>query len=506
MPMSPRLLRPRAAAFAGFDPRSISGLTLWLDAADASSVVLDANSRVSAWNDKSGNGRHFTQTSAAARPRYNTTVNGRQVIRALSTEGNPSLTRPGAANAELGGPGGATLLFVFNLPSESASYTISFFGDAPNNFDRFSDGATYASRLRGSLRAGSFALGMPTSGTCLHAIISDVSSGNQTFRRQPFLTTASTSAIGQALDYSGWLSKTSQTYTIGAGGPFLHCEILFYNRPLSSIEIAAVEDYLMTKWGLNSPPAYADADVNNYIIAVETADRGRLETGVRDAINDFIVGCKADGVWPAIKASCILMGARTLSGALTPLAGSAPTNSNFVSGDYNRKTGLVGNGTNKALNTNRNQNADPQNNFHMAVYVTTAATSSAGVFPVYIGHAGGEPGSSQVFRNENNGSLRGRNRAGDFQVSANGGVTGLLAHSRASSGSVNVIASGAVSSISSVSGVPFSGNSHVFYNGMSGVTFANGRLAFYSVGESLSLSSLNSRIDTLYAAIGAAIP
>jgi hypothetical protein len=32
MPMNPRLLRPRAS---GFDPRSISGLALWLDAADA---------------------------------------------------------------------------------------------------------------------------------------------------------------------------------------------------------------------------------------------------------------------------------------------------------------------------------------------------------------------------------------------------------------------------------------------------------------------------------------
>jgi hypothetical protein len=35
---------------------------------------------------------------------------------------------------------------------------------------------------------------------------------------------------------------------------------------------------------------------------------------------------------------------------------------------------------------------------------------------------------------------------------------------------------------------------------------SNGRLAFYSIGESLALASLDSRITALYNAIGAAIP
>jgi hypothetical protein len=84
-----------------------------------------------------------------------------------------------------------------------------------------------------------------------------------------------------------------------------------------------------------------------------------------------VIGCKQDGIWTAIKASCILAGARTLTGALVPLAGTAPTNFNFVDADYNRKTGLVGNGSNKYLNSNRAGNADPQNSFHHAVYGTT---------------------------------------------------------------------------------------------------------------------------------------
>jgi hypothetical protein len=55
-------------------------------------------------------------------------------------------------------------------------------------------------------------------------------------------------------------------------------------------------------------------------------------------------------------------------------SGTAPTNFNFVSGDYNRKTGLVGDGSTKYLDSNRAGNADPQNSFHLSTYSTTATT------------------------------------------------------------------------------------------------------------------------------------
>jgi hypothetical protein len=97
-----------------------------------------------------------------------------------------------------------------------------------------------------------------------------------------------------------------------------------------------------------------DPDAKAYLDAVETADTQALEAAVRKVVDDFVKGLKADGIWSVIKAACILAGARTLTGALTPLVGSAPTNisGNFVSGDYNRETGLVGNASNKVINTN----------------------------------------------------------------------------------------------------------------------------------------------------------
>jgi hypothetical protein len=43
---------------------------LWLDATDQRTVRLDGDGRVGEWRDKSGNNRHFTQTTPANRPTY----------------------------------------------------------------------------------------------------------------------------------------------------------------------------------------------------------------------------------------------------------------------------------------------------------------------------------------------------------------------------------------------------------------------------------------------------
>ena len=119
-----------------------------------------------------------------------------------------------------------------------------------------------------------------------------------------------------------------------------------------------------------------DEDAGNYIQAVETADAQALEPATRKAINNFVIGCKQDGIWTAIKASCILAGARTLAGALVPLVGAAPTNNGFIGigTDYVRKTGLVGNGSTKYLDSNRNNNTDPRDSNHNSIFISTAGT------------------------------------------------------------------------------------------------------------------------------------
>ena len=254
-------------------------------------------------------------------------------------------------------------------------------------------------------------------------------------------------------------------------------------------------------------PAVYDPDAAKYIRAVETADSQNLEHSVKQAINTFVVGCKTDGTWSAIKAACILAGARTLTGALVPLAGTAPTNNNFVSGDYNRKTGLIGNGSNKHLNTNRADNADPQNDAHVSVYVSTPGTKTGSNNEAYIGASNNVNSYREFLRvPASNGTFAYvRTAAG-----ASGGTlnaVGFLGASRSGSASFVYRREGTPVTISQTSAAPSSNTVGVFAERYTSViNYTTARLSFYSLGESLDLALLDSRVTTLMSDIAAAIP
>jgi len=246
-----------------------------------------------------------------------------------------------------------------------------------------------------------------------------------------------------------------------------------------------------------------DADANTYLLAVESADGQELESGVIAAVETFIVGCKSDGIWSAVKAACILAGARTLSGALVPLVGTAPTNFNFVSGDYNRETGLIGNGSTKYLNSNRANNTDPQNNFHQSVYVNTiqTGTSFRGLIGAGASSAAGSTNittsTSLIFRNRNPSGLQSianQHLTTGFKGSSRSVSTSYIARSGSSNSTFNVTSASGVSS-----------NITVFRN-ESQAANSDARLSFYSIGESLNLALLDTRVSTLMTALAAAIP
>jgi hypothetical protein len=249
-----------------------------------------------------------------------------------------------------------------------------------------------------------------------------------------------------------------------------------------------------------------DADVVAYVLAVEAADGQRLEDGVISAYDSFITGCKSDGIWSAIKASCILAGARTLSGALVPLVGTAPTPISFVSGDYNRKTGLVGNATTKKLNTNRNNNLDPQNSKHAYTWLTERIPSATvnGTRPIgtdssaggtFFGVGTGTPPVG-VFHRANSAST-----ASVLPANANTGSHGV---SRSNSANYAVISAGIIATQSAASATPLNQNIFVF-GGLNGGNVA-ARISFYSTGEGLSLALLDSRVSNLMTAFALAIP
>jgi hypothetical protein len=251
----------------------------------------------------------------------------------------------------------------------------------------------------------------------------------------------------------------------------------------------------------------ARAEAETYIEAVEDADGEPLEAGVKTAYREFIAGCAADGILSAIKACCIMAGARTLDGALTPLVGAAPTNVGpFVSGDYNRKTGLAGNGSSKYLNSNRAHNADGQNNHHLSIYINTVATGAMSYIGAGTFGVGGE--STAIYRNTSAPDrLDVRSRA-VTQNAANPTATGFVGVNRQASGSftarrANSSVTIATPSVAGAGSEAFA----VFARNTSPVSlYSDARLSFYSIGESLNLALLDARVSTLMADIASAIP
>jgi hypothetical protein len=247
-----------------------------------------------------------------------------------------------------------------------------------------------------------------------------------------------------------------------------------------------------------------DPDAAAYIAAVEAADTQALETATRYAINNFVIGCKQDGIWTAIKAGCILAGARTLEGALVPLVGTAPTNFNFVAGDYNRETGLVGDGSTKYLDSNRNNNADPQNSKHLSVYSTNITDPNAIQFLMSSGTSGALAGVSLLTANGILDNIVGRaNGNQNVNTAAVYGQSYLAAVNRSSDSTIELLVDGSVSTGSAASQVPNNANINIYGFGQGS---SNARLAFYSIGESLDLALLDNRVTDLINAIGAAIP
>jgi len=248
------------------------------------------------------------------------------------------------------------------------------------------------------------------------------------------------------------------------------------------------------------PILSGDPDALRYIAAVQAADQQSLEPAVRKAITDFVTGCKSDGIWNAIKASCILAGARTLSGALVPLKGTAPTNNNFVSGDYSRETGLVGNASNKHLASGFSTGSlTSSTSGHLSVYASTALADNHS-------YSGANAGSGFLVRRLS-GNISVRMFTGaDVSVSSSGDSTGFIGASRPAGTNVNVRVGGSTSTLGHGTAGTLTSSTEVaifgFNNGGSIVARTDARLAFYSIGDDIDLAALDTRVSALITAIG----
>jgi hypothetical protein len=242
-----------------------------------------------------------------------------------------------------------------------------------------------------------------------------------------------------------------------------------------------------------------------------TADGAGVEVGVATAVDAFFRDTKAAGVFDALKACCILAGARTLAGALVPLKGDAPTPYGFVSGDYSRTDGLGDPGSASYLDSNRSDDTDPQNDIHLSAYVTQVDSRQANGSPPYAGFYVGSTSNSKTtaigpYNSAEHFGLRTPTVYPGTLVTS-GSATGFRGCSRSSAASFTWRVDGVNGTKTQASGAHGSQNYFVAALNLNGsaTRYADGKIAFYSIGTSLDLSKLDSHITSYVTAIGAAV-
>ena len=271
MPMSPRLLRPRAT---GFNPRSIVGLYAWYDASATSSVTLNSGN-VSEWRDLSGGGRHLSQGTAAQQPAYtNAGQNGKNCL-TFSAAGSGK--RLGAATAADWAflHNGLSLYGMYIVASSSGtsgvgqahSYVSTRGGYNTYNargFDMVHDfgGVAANNNIRTSISAVAGMVGrrdMSATGLDVvrcYEVLGDPANATSTarlaFKHSAGGTSSATSSANsaEAGDPAAALTiGNAASATFPLAGKI--CEIIFYNRAsaISATESAAVIAYLTRKWG-----------------------------------------------------------------------------------------------------------------------------------------------------------------------------------------------------------------------------------------------------------------
>lgn len=227
---------------SSFIPTSVTGCSLWLDAADATTIT-QSSSLVSSWADKSGQGFHFTQN--ASKPTYGTT-----------TDSKPSVNFNISSSQYLSN----------TTISTTTSYTIlivnKFIDYAGRNNSNRIFSSTFDPGLLmqvsyppskyyvGGMGNGSGGWGgLITAGDMISLnIIAQTHNGTNLYAYQNGTTYGPVSAISSA------------TYTgLSIGGPIVGqfyngniCEILMYNSVLSTTDRQKVEGYLAWKWSIQS--------------------------------------------------------------------------------------------------------------------------------------------------------------------------------------------------------------------------------------------------------------
>lgn len=260
-------------------PITISGLGLWLDAADSSTLSI-SGSNVTQWRDKSGNSRHFSQATSGSQPfLIESSLNSLPIIRFsnkfLSNSGFPLY------NTTSSGFSFFTVFNTTNINTQTGLFTQAWNGQNYTESEigfSYSTGPIYASNNYGSigLHRGNGAVTETASNTIANNttyVYGGVAGSSGVTPTSVVLTlngTQVTSVDFNAGGSNGFYSPTqypvySNAVYIGARNDrgtinnYLAgdiAEVIFYPYALSTTQRQVIEGYLAWKWGLqNNLPA-----------------------------------------------------------------------------------------------------------------------------------------------------------------------------------------------------------------------------------------------------------
>lgn len=230
----------------GFDPRTIPGCAVWLDAADINTFTPanpTAGTAISQWNDKSGNNRHATQSTLSNRPVYSSSD------LSIDTTTNPrffNMTSMPAAPYDI---------FVVARPTATTADWRTMFrtntGDPGLNPVVLAAGSSnlgyYASNAFAQFGSYTWA---PSTRNMLFARMNATRTMNASLNGDIALTT-NTIAPGAASDVILYLGATVVSGLAFQGWGNIN-EVIFYTTPLSTVDRQEVEGYLAWKWGLRA--------------------------------------------------------------------------------------------------------------------------------------------------------------------------------------------------------------------------------------------------------------
>lgn len=234
-----------------FVPTNLAGLSLWLDASDASTITLDVSNNISQWSDKSGNARHAVQGSALLRPAWGTqTQNGKNLV----VTDAAGLTRVVTGSVASSGFFGTnrntgTQFRVFKyvggtLPGGWHRVDTAFLDTVIWRTDQFH---YFGHGSFNDTAATVFGSNWFTANMGIYVASFDIAGQQVVLRRDKAAFVTLNLASNAAFNVTNMNWKNNWD---AAGATIYEAEMIHYNRLLTSTEISQVEDYLSAKWGL----------------------------------------------------------------------------------------------------------------------------------------------------------------------------------------------------------------------------------------------------------------